>query len=203
MHPWEDFAECFAHYLHITDTIDTAREAGMVLHVDRVRFAGPRDIVPLESYADAPIERLLFDWKWIVAVLQPGEHRDGQEPAVSVRDQRAGGGQAWFRPHRAAGVSAGGLVNDAEKHGRQDVHRRFAERYRRLEEARRKRPAAAILARFKEIDGSTQSGLISIQLFTTVIPLIILGLRLLLRLRCRRQSGCAHHQRAWATSPAG
>ena len=32
MHPWEDFAECFAHYLHITDTIDTAREAGMVLH---------------------------------------------------------------------------------------------------------------------------------------------------------------------------
>ena len=28
MHPWEDFAECFAHYLHITDTIDTAREAG-------------------------------------------------------------------------------------------------------------------------------------------------------------------------------
>ena len=65
MHPWEDFAECFAHYLHITDTIDTAREAGMVLHVDRVRFTGPRDIVPLESYADAPIERLLFDWKWM------------------------------------------------------------------------------------------------------------------------------------------
>ena len=31
MHPWEDFAECFAHYLHITDTIDTSREAGMVL----------------------------------------------------------------------------------------------------------------------------------------------------------------------------
>ena len=28
MHPWEDFAECFAHYLHITDTIDTSREAG-------------------------------------------------------------------------------------------------------------------------------------------------------------------------------
>ena len=37
----------------------------MVLHVDRVRFTGPRDIVPLESYADEPIERLLFDWKWM------------------------------------------------------------------------------------------------------------------------------------------
>jgi hypothetical protein len=65
MHPWEDFAECFAHYLHITDTIDTSREAGMVLHAERVRFAAPRDIVPLESYDDAPIEQLLFDWKWI------------------------------------------------------------------------------------------------------------------------------------------
>ncbi len=65
MHPWEDFAECFAHYLHITDTIDTSREAGMVLMADRVRFSAPRDIAPLESYADAPIEQLLFDWRWM------------------------------------------------------------------------------------------------------------------------------------------
>jgi hypothetical protein len=65
MHPWEDFAECFAHYLHITDTIDTSREAGMVLHADRVRFAAPHDVVPLESYAEAPIDQLLDDWKWI------------------------------------------------------------------------------------------------------------------------------------------
>ena len=63
MHPWEDFAECFAHYLHITDTIDTSREAGMVLQADQVRFSAPRDIVPLESYDDVPIERLLFDWR--------------------------------------------------------------------------------------------------------------------------------------------
>ncbi|MDY6998151.1 MAG: putative zinc-binding metallopeptidase [Actinomycetota bacterium] len=65
MHPWEDFAECFAHYLHITDTIDTAREAGMVLHADRVRFSAPRDIAPLECYDDVPVERLLEDWSWI------------------------------------------------------------------------------------------------------------------------------------------
>ncbi len=65
MHPWEDFAECFAHYLHITDSVDTTREAGMVLHADRVRFSAPRDVVPLESYDDEPIERLLYDWMWI------------------------------------------------------------------------------------------------------------------------------------------
>jgi hypothetical protein len=65
MHPWEDFAECFAHYLHITDTIDTCREAGMVLQASRVRFAAPRDIIALDSYADVPVERMLFDWKWM------------------------------------------------------------------------------------------------------------------------------------------
>jgi hypothetical protein len=31
MHPWEDWAETFAHYLHIVDTLGTARSYGLVL----------------------------------------------------------------------------------------------------------------------------------------------------------------------------
>lgn len=54
MHPWEEFAECFAHYLHITDTIDTIREADMVLHADKVRFNAPRDVEPLAATAACP-----------------------------------------------------------------------------------------------------------------------------------------------------
>ncbi|MCO5731032.1 putative zinc-binding metallopeptidase [Rhizobium sp. SSA_523] len=30
-HPWEDFAECFAHYVHIVDTLETARAFGMAI----------------------------------------------------------------------------------------------------------------------------------------------------------------------------
>lgn len=30
-HPWEDFAECFAHYLHIADTLETARAFGIAI----------------------------------------------------------------------------------------------------------------------------------------------------------------------------
>lgn len=30
-HPWEDFAECFAHYLHIVDTLETARSFGIAV----------------------------------------------------------------------------------------------------------------------------------------------------------------------------
>ena len=37
----------------------------MVLRADLVRFSAPRDIVPLESYDDVPIERMLFDWRWM------------------------------------------------------------------------------------------------------------------------------------------
>jgi len=56
-----------------------------------------------------------------------------------------------------------------------DVRRGLEERYRRLADARKIRPAAAVAARFIEIDGATQGALVSIQLFTTIIPLIIIG----------------------------
>jgi hypothetical protein len=32
MHPWEDFVETFAHYLHIVDTLETANSFGIQVH---------------------------------------------------------------------------------------------------------------------------------------------------------------------------
>jgi hypothetical protein len=58
---------------------------------------------------------------------------------------------------------------------REDVRRGLEERYRRLADDRKIRPAAAVAARFIEIDGTTLGALVSIQLFTTIIPLIIIG----------------------------
>ncbi|MEP9395411.1 putative zinc-binding metallopeptidase [Gordonia sp. VNQ95] len=80
MHPWEDFAECFAHYLHITGTIHTARESGLMLESDQVRFSMDRDIVPLESYADQPIEKLLYDWKWLSTMFNRVNQAMGRRP---------------------------------------------------------------------------------------------------------------------------
>ena len=61
-------------------------------------------------------------------------------------------------------------------HGnRENARRRLGERYRRLAEARKKSPAAAVAARFTEIDGGTLGGIVSVELFTTIIPLIIIG----------------------------
>lgn len=44
MHPYEDFAETFAHYLHISDTVDTAAQEGL-LAVDPSAFTSFRDLV--------------------------------------------------------------------------------------------------------------------------------------------------------------
>jgi hypothetical protein len=43
MHPWEDWAETWAHYLHIVDTLGTARSYGMALRPEPVGLpATPR-----------------------------------------------------------------------------------------------------------------------------------------------------------------
>lgn len=44
MHPFEDFAETFAHYLHISDTCETAAEHGL-LSVDPTAFSSFGDLV--------------------------------------------------------------------------------------------------------------------------------------------------------------
>lgn len=56
-----------------------------------------------------------------------------------------------------------------------EVRQHLVDRRSRLLASRRLSPIAAVVARFKEIDGATQGVLISVQLFTVVIPLMILG----------------------------
>lgn len=65
MHPWEDFAECFAHSLHIRGTLSTAAAAGMVLHTDRAPGILDHDVEPAADYSDATAERMLADWEWV------------------------------------------------------------------------------------------------------------------------------------------
>jgi hypothetical protein len=45
MHPFEDFAETWAHYLHISDTIETASEYGLTSVAPVTAFSNFRDVV--------------------------------------------------------------------------------------------------------------------------------------------------------------
>ena len=51
-----------------------------MLRADRVRFSVARDIAPLESYDHEPIERLLYDWKWLALFFNRVNTAIGKNP---------------------------------------------------------------------------------------------------------------------------
>jgi hypothetical protein len=58
-HPWEDWAETFAHYLHIRDTLQTAGAFGMIVvgpHFDPSLIAAPN------VHPDERFDEILSDW---------------------------------------------------------------------------------------------------------------------------------------------
>jgi hypothetical protein len=61
-HPWEDFAETWAHYLHIVDTLEMARAFGMYVHP---RLARPGEIeaqVDFDPYTVRDPQALIDAW---------------------------------------------------------------------------------------------------------------------------------------------
>ncbi|MGR9237845.1 zinc-binding metallopeptidase family protein [Rhizobium leguminosarum] len=59
-HPWEDFAECFAHYLHIVDTLETARAFGIAIDPrGHEEISGEVDFIP---YRARSAEQLVSAW---------------------------------------------------------------------------------------------------------------------------------------------
>ena len=59
-HPWEDWAETWAHYLHMMDTLETAYYAGLRVHSNQDDLA---DMALLENPIGAQdFEKVLRDW---------------------------------------------------------------------------------------------------------------------------------------------
>jgi hypothetical protein len=54
-HPWEDFAETWAHYIHIVDTLDTASDSAIALR-------GRAIMSPLPLSAERSFTAILDDW---------------------------------------------------------------------------------------------------------------------------------------------
>jgi len=55
VHPWEDWAETWAHYLHMTDALETAAVCGLSLQPDR-----PDEPV-MEKQSPKPVQEQTFD----------------------------------------------------------------------------------------------------------------------------------------------
>lgn len=80
-HPWEDFAETFAHYLHIVDTVETA--STFELHVrPRLRHgqAAPT-VIDFDPYNTQDLDRLIAAWLPLTYAINSLSHSMGQ-PAL-------------------------------------------------------------------------------------------------------------------------
>ena len=78
MHPWEDFAESFAHYLHITDSLTSAAAGGLVLQASRVDGLIDADIAPRATYQGTATSEMLADWQWLSLLLNRVNHAMGR-----------------------------------------------------------------------------------------------------------------------------
>jgi hypothetical protein len=58
-HPWEDWAETWAHYLHIVDTVDTAAACGFKLDPKSDNEPSLTEIEPIENTS---FDNLMKQW---------------------------------------------------------------------------------------------------------------------------------------------
>jgi hypothetical protein len=60
MHPWEDWAESFAHYLHMIDVIESGSQFGLSLKAEV--SAGAGEVVTLTTVDDDTFDRAIQAW---------------------------------------------------------------------------------------------------------------------------------------------
>ncbi len=61
-HPWEDFAETWAHYLHIVDTLETASAFGLRIHPTFTRDDSLHVDIDFNPYRANSIDELITAW---------------------------------------------------------------------------------------------------------------------------------------------
>jgi len=61
-HPWEDFAETWAHYLHIVDTLETAQSFGLKVQPRPWRVGEQTAEVDFDPHSATDIEQLIAAW---------------------------------------------------------------------------------------------------------------------------------------------
>ena len=61
-HPWEDWAESWAHYLHIVEAVDTADAEGMEPRSQRIQFGAIWPFERKDAYRDVSFGMLMSRW---------------------------------------------------------------------------------------------------------------------------------------------
>jgi hypothetical protein len=75
MHPYEDWAETFAHYLHMLDTLQTAES----FHLSTTSLIARDSSTALRPYGSRTFEELLTDWLELLYAMNQVNRSMGQE----------------------------------------------------------------------------------------------------------------------------
>jgi len=68
-HPWEDWAETWAHYLHMVDTLETAAACGVSLQPRRRDEPSLSNLPASIATGDQPFDKLIDGWFPLTYVL--------------------------------------------------------------------------------------------------------------------------------------
>jgi hypothetical protein len=91
-HPWEDFAETWAHYFHMVDTLETAHAFGLRVHPKVSRGEELATAIDFDPY-NASMERILAAWMPLTVAINSINRSMGQpdlypfvlSPAVVIK----------------------------------------------------------------------------------------------------------------------
>src|SRR5687768_17103103 len=79
MHPWEDWAETWAHYLHMVDTLETAKSHGLTLRVPMAENYGEQ--ISTDAVAFRNFESLTSSWNAVTLALNSLNRSMGMKDA--------------------------------------------------------------------------------------------------------------------------
>jgi hypothetical protein len=79
MHPWEDWAETWAHYLHMIDTLETAKSHGLSLRVPGAEHYGEQIFTDAVTFRD--FESLTSSWNAVTLALNSLNRSMGMKDA--------------------------------------------------------------------------------------------------------------------------
>jgi hypothetical protein len=79
MHPWEDWAETWAHYLHMVDTLETAKSHGLTLRVPTAERQGEQMSTDAVAFRD--FESLTSSWNAVTLALNSLNRSMGMKDA--------------------------------------------------------------------------------------------------------------------------
>jgi hypothetical protein len=78
MHPWEDWAETWAHYLHMTDTLETAAALGIAIDPPTVGEGDLSAEIDFDPYRARSVDALLAAWTPLSVALNALSRSMGQ-----------------------------------------------------------------------------------------------------------------------------